>query len=74
MEYKKEDFPQRAIYKKPSDRIAFITDFEDGEEVEFYRFICRPNAWKEGLAEYQSVNGHWKYNLINIKDLKNTMK
>ncbi len=69
-EYKKEDFPIKAIYRKPKERIPFCTDFQDGEEIEFYRFSCRPNAWKEGLAEYQSVNGAWKYNLVNIKDLE----
>lgn len=69
-EYEKEDFPQRAIYRKPKNRIASISDFSDGEEVEFYRFISRPNAWKEGLAEYQSVNGKFNYNLVNIKNLE----
>lgn len=70
MEYKKEDFPIKAIYRKPSNRIAFITDFKNGEEIEFYRFVCRPNAWKEGVAEYRSVNNKTKYNLINIKELE----
>lgn len=35
MEYKKEDFPQKAIYRQPSNVIPFITDFEDGQEVMF---------------------------------------
>lgn len=68
--YNKEDFPKRAIYRVPKNRIPFLTDFEDGEEIEFYRFISRPNAWKEGLAQYKSVNGKFNYNLINIKDLE----
>lgn len=68
--YSKEDFPKKAIYRKPKNRIAFLTDFEDGEEIEFYRFASRPNSWKEGIAFYQSVTGKFKYNLVNIKDLE----
>lgn len=57
MEYKKEDFPQKAIYRQPSNVIPFITDFEDGQEVMFFGYHDRPNAFKEGLAFYKSING-----------------
>nr|DAL45586.1 MAG TPA_asm: hypothetical protein [Caudoviricetes sp.] len=67
-EYVKEDFPKKAIYRKPKNKIPFVTDFKDGEMVEFYDFIGRPNAWKEGLAYYIGKDGVFK--LINIKDLE----
>lgn len=67
-EYAKEDFPKKAIYRKPKNRIPFTTDFKDGETVEFYSFISRPNAWKEGLSYYMSEDGMFK--LVNIKDLE----
>lgn len=67
-EYTKEDFPKKAIYRKPKNRIPFTTDFKDSETVEFYGFIGRPNAWKEGLAYYMSEDGMFK--LVNIKDLE----
>ena len=67
-EYVKEDFPKKAIYRKPKNRIPFVTNFKDGEMVEFYDFIGRPNAWKEGLAYYIGEDGMFK--LINIKDLE----
>lgn len=70
MEYKKEDFPKSAIYRKPSNRVHFETDFEDGEEVEFLSFLDRPNAWKDGYARYKSKKGQFKCNIINIKDLE----
>ncbi len=72
MEYKKEDFPKRAIYRKPENRIPFLTDFEDGEEVEFYYFANRPAAISEGLAFYKSskLDKNWKYNLVNIRELE----
>ena len=69
MEYRKEDFPKSAIYRKPSNRVPFETDFKDGEEVEFLSFIDRPNAWKDGYAWYKSKKGLFKRNLVNIKDL-----
>lgn len=70
LEYRKEDFPKRAIYRKPVNRIPFSTDFKDGEVVEFYGFIDKPNAWKEGLAKYKSCSGKFKCKLVNIKDLE----
>lgn len=67
-EYNKEDFPTRAFYRKSSDVIPFITDFKDGEIVEFSHWCDRPNSYKEGLAWYYSKQtGH---NLINIKNLE----
>lgn len=68
--YNKEDFPKKAIYRKPKNRIAFLTDFGDGEEIEFDRFASRPNSWKEGLAFYRSTTDMFKCNLVNIKDLE----
>lgn len=68
--YNKEDFPKKAIYRKPKNRIAFLTDFKDGDEIEFYRFASRPNSWKEGLAFYKSETDKFKYKLVNIKDLE----
>lgn len=73
MEYKKEDFPKNAIYRKPANRIPFVTDFEDGEEVEFLSFLDRPNAWKDGYVKYKSKYGEPKCNLINIRDLEDRM-
>ena len=34
-EYTKEDFPKKAIYRRSKNRIYFMTDFKDGEMVEF---------------------------------------
>ena len=70
MEYKKEEFPKKAIYRKPKKRIPFETDFEDGQEVEFFNFLDRPNAWKDGYARYKSKCGEFKCSLINIRDLE----
>lgn len=70
MEYKKEDFPKKAIYRKPKNRIPFLTDFEDGEEVQFMCFHSRPASLSEGYAYYESTNGDYKHNLVNIKKLE----
>lgn len=66
--FTREDFPKVAIYRKPKNRIAFSTDFKDGEIVEFKYFHERPNSYEEGLAFYKGEN--LTTNLINIKDLE----
>lgn len=53
--------------------ITFVTDFEDGEEVEFLSFLDRANAWKDGYVKYKSKYGEPKCNLINIRDLEDRM-
>lgn len=72
MQYRKEDFPKNAIYRKLSNRIPFETDFEDGEEVEFLSFLDIPNAWKDGYARYVGRGGKFKSNIVNIRDLETT--
>lgn len=65
------DFPQKAIYKRRKDRMYFLGDFKDGEEIEFSHTTGRPSATAMGNAFYRSSNTKdYRVNLVNIKDLK----
>lgn len=60
------DFPMKAKYKRDKNRLYFVNDFEDGEEIEFYYLTNKPNASSKGYAWYRSVNNPSKTMLINI--------
>ena len=64
------EFPKRARYKRRKDRIYFLGDFEDGEEIEFAYFPDKPSAKAVGNAFYSGLNEKWRVNLVNIKDLE----
>ena len=67
------DFPQRAIYKRRKERIYFLGDFEDGEEIEFAYTTGRPSATAIGNAFYKSRNPkNYRVNLVNIEELQTT--
>jgi hypothetical protein len=63
----KIDFPKKAIYQRKDNRFYGVTDFEDGEEIEFYCYCQRPSASAIGNAFYINKAGH--NTLVNIKDL-----
>lgn len=65
------EFPQKAIYQRRENRIYFLGDFEDGEEIEFAYTTGSPYANSIGNAFYRSCNPkYYRVNLVNIKDLQ----
>lgn len=62
------DMPQKAYYKRINNRIYFATDFQDGEEIEFFWNCDKPNACALGNAFYVNKNGN--SNLINISEIE----
>jgi hypothetical protein len=64
----KHDYPLKARYKRFDNRIYFVGDFEDNEEIEFAYMCEKPNACAIGNVWYKGKAGIPK--LINIKELK----
>jgi hypothetical protein len=62
-------YPIKAKYKRNANRIYFIGDFEDGEELKFAYKCLKPSADGIGNVWYESCKtGHVK--LVNIKELE----
>jgi hypothetical protein len=62
-------YPQKSKYKRSPNRIYFLGDFQDGEEIEFAYKCEKPSADAIGNVWYKSCkNGYM--NLINIKELE----
>lgn len=61
-------FPMYAKFKRFDNRIYFVDDFEDNENIEFYWICSKPSACACGNAWYKGSNGISK--LINIKEIK----
>jgi hypothetical protein len=62
------DMPEKARYKRFTNRIYTIMDFKDGEEILFFCNCEKPNACALGNAFYINTEGYSK--LVNIKELK----
>lgn len=62
------EFPKKAKYKRDENRIYFMDDFKDGEEIKFAYKCDKPSANAIGNAWYRSCESG-NVNLINIKDL-----
>lgn len=61
------DFPAKAKYIRRENRIYFVGDFEDGEEITFAWMCESPSANAFGNAFYYSPSKGYK--LTNIKDV-----
>jgi hypothetical protein len=61
------EFPLKAHYKRFNNRIYFVNDFKDGEEIEFFWSTEKPSACAIGNAFYKNKKGN--SNLINFKEL-----
>lgn len=62
------DFPAKAKYKRSKNRIYFITDFQDGEEIEFFWNCDKPNSCAKGYAFYMSKDANFK--MIHISEIE----
>ena len=58
------NFPMKAKYKRNVNRIYFCTDFEDGEEIEFYHMHEKPSSNANGTAFYRSCNNGFRKTMI----------
>lgn len=47
------DFPKKAIYKRKKNRIYFMTNFKDGEIIEFAHTKGKPSSTAMGNAFYK---------------------
>lgn len=66
----KIDFPKKGVYKRVKNRIYFLGDFEDGEEIEFAYSCGKPSSTAIGNAWYKSCNDkYYRCNLINVKEI-----
>jgi hypothetical protein len=63
----KFSFPMKAKYKRDKNRIYFATDFQDGEEIEFWWNCDKPSSSAKGYAFY--TNGKADFKLVNINEL-----
>lgn len=68
MDYKNVDFPVRARYKRKDNRIYFVTDFEDGEELEYYGKVEKPSSNAMGYRYYKNSKGNIR--LTHYTDLE----
>lgn len=65
----KFNYPLKAKYKRFSNRIYFMTDFENGEEIEFAYRCEKPSAEGLGNVWYKSCKTGY-INLVNVKELE----
>jgi hypothetical protein len=62
------NMPMKAVYKRFPNRIYFSTDFQDGEEIEFFWNCDKPSTCAIGNAFYIGKDSISR--LVNIKELK----
>ena len=60
-------FPEVAVYRRKKNRVYFISDFEDGEVIQFFSFTDRRSSTDEGYAFY--IGGTLP-RIVNIKELE----
>lgn len=64
------NFPMKAKYKRNTNRIYFCTDFEDGEEIEFYHAHEKPNANANGTAIYRGCDNGFRTMICRLEELE----
>lgn len=62
------NFPAKAKYKRSKNRIYFLGDFQDGEEIDFFWACDKPNACAKGYAFYMGKDA--TSNLIHISEIE----
>ena len=62
-------FPMNARFKRKDNRIYFVGDFEDGEEITFDTMCSKPSACGYGNAWHKGTTGTAK--LIHITEVYN---
>ncbi len=55
MDFVKIEFPLKAKYKREENRVYFLDDFKDGEEIEFAHFHSKPSVKGDGCAIYKKL-------------------
>ena len=68
MDYKNVEFPLKAKYKRHKNRIYFVTDFGDGEEIEYDGKVEKPSANAQGYRYY--INSRGKSRVVHYEDLE----
>lgn len=68
MDYRKVEFPLKAKYKRHKCRIYFVTDFKDGEELEYYGKVEKPASNAKGYRWYKNSQG--KIKVVHYNDLE----
>lgn len=68
IDYTNMEFPLYAKYKRSKDRIYFATDFEDGEELEYYGKVEKPSSNAMGYRYYKNSKGYIR--LTHYTDLE----
>ena len=67
MDYRNYEFPLKAKYVRHENRIYFITDCEDGEELTYVGKCEKPIANANGYREYKDSRG--RVRLIHINEI-----
>ena len=65
--YSNYDFPLKAKYVRHKNRLYFITDCEDGEELTYYGRVDKPSSNAMGYRYYKDSKGQIR--LIHINDI-----
>lgn len=67
IDYRKVEFPLKAKYVRHENRIYFITDWQDGEELTYYGKADKPNSNAKGYRFYRDSKGNIK--LVHYNDI-----
>lgn len=68
--YNEVEFPQIARFVRHSNRIYFITDFEDGEILTYYGRVEKPSSNAKGYRLYLGKNQIRMVHFNDIEEVK----